>query len=218
MKTTELLLLGVMVGGVIYFNRKQEDRFGSGMGVKPQAPDKSMFPLKSGDNNLFVENLQKALINKGGEYAHLILSGGGVTGNFNEQTQRAVEMAGFPAQVDETTYRQIVNNTAVLRNYAYVIDVDGAPLFAAISNNHVPDYGYGRDRLLDLPCKTYLGIATGNFRNGMIEITTTINTRKIKFWVPTEKIALLSQAEYEAMKSTRLLAKSEAARTKLLKS
>jgi hypothetical protein len=218
MKATELLLLGVMVGGAIYFNRKQEIQFGAGVGPKPQVPGKSLFPLKLGDKNLFVENLQKAMINKGGECAHLVLSAGGVTGQFDEQTQRAVEMAGFTEGVDETTYRQIVDNTAVLRNIAYVIDIDGTTLFSSISNIHVPDYGYGRDKIIDLPCKTYLGVATGNFRNGMIEISTTINTQKIKFWVPTEKIGLLSSAEYDAMKMTRLLSKSDDARNQLLKS
>lgn len=219
MKLTEFLLLGALIGGAIYYNRKQETRFGSGNVFKNNLPDdRDVFPLKVGDSNIFVENIQKALINKGGEYAHLILSGGGVTGQFNEQTERAVEMAGFPREIDETSYRQIVNNSKVLRNYAYVIDIEGAPLYASISDTHVPDFGYGRDQLLNLPCKTYLGVATGNFKNGMIEISTIINTMKVKFWVPTDKIALLSKAEYEAMKNTSLLPKSEEARTKLLKS
>jgi hypothetical protein len=218
MKTTELLLLGVMVGGAIYFNRKQESRFGSGIQGKPKMPgSRDVFPIKADATNIFVENIQKAMINKGGEYAHLILSGGGVTGEYNEQTQKAVEMAGFPVEVDQTAYRQIVNNSKVMRNYAYVIDVDGAPLYSSISDNHVPDFGYGRDLLMKIPCKTYLGVATGNFKNGMIEISTTINTKRIKFWVPTEKIGLLSRAEYEAMKDSKLLSKSEEHRVKLLK-
>lgn len=219
MKTTELLLLGVMVGGAIYFNRKQESRFGSGIQGNSKMPDaKDVFPIKADATNIFVENIQKSLINKGGEYAHLVLSGGGVTGEYNEQTQKAVEMAGFPIEVDQTAYRQIVNNAMVMRNYAYVIDVDGTPLYSAISDSHVPDYGYGRDLLLKLPCKTFLGVATGNFKNGMIEISTTINTRKIKFWVPTEKIGLLSKAEFDAMRETKLLPKSDEHRVKLLKS
>lgn len=215
MKTHQVLMLGVVLAGGYFYmkNRSIEQKVG-----QPRTPvDKSVFPLKEGDSGIFVENVQKALINKGGDIAHLILSGGGVTGIMNEQTVAAIKMEGLNLPLEETAYRQLISNVAVLRNYAYVIDVDGAPIYAAISNSYVKDYGYGRDLIMTLPARTYIGVATGNFANSMIELTTTINTKKVKFWTPSEKVGLLSQAEYDGMKNSRLLEKSEQDRTKLLK-
>lgn len=216
MKTSDFLLISVLVaGGYFYLQRKKT--ISDQAGQTPLKIDPSVFPLKAGDKGIFVENIQKALVNEGGEIAHLVLAGGGVNGQMNEQTCKALKMVGFGVPLDETSYRQLVNNSSVLRNYAYVIDVDGTPLYGSVSNSYVADYGYGRDFIMSLPAKTYVGVATGNFQNGLIELSTTINTMKVKFWTPSEKIGLLSQAEYNSMKGSRLLEKSEEARTKLLK-
>jgi len=214
MKLSNLLVVGGLFAAGIYIGKHHDNP------LLKQAKDLikgGVFPLQPGDDSIFVGNVQKALINKGGEYAHLVLSAGGVTGYYNEQTAKAVEMAGFSKVLNEVDYRSLVNDKSIVRNLAYVIDVDGTPLYSSVSDSHIPDFGYGRDRIMTLPCKTHLGTATGNFRNGMIEIATTINTRKIKFWVPSSKINMLSQAEYDAMKSTRLLPKSDDAKMNLLK-
>jgi len=148
--------------------------------------------------------------------AQQILSSGGATGYFNAQTKKALEMCGYPSSISETHYRQLVSKSDEIRNIAYVIDVNGAELFAEVSTTHIPNYGYGRDLLIKLPAKTHLGTATGNYQNGMIELTTTINTQRKKFWVPTHKIALVSQQEYDSLKSTTILPKSDEAKMKLL--
>ena len=179
--------------------------------------DNSYFPLKEGDKNIFVSNVQKALINKGGEPSRLILAGGGATGVYTSQTGKALELCGYPRNLSETHYRQLVNGKDQVRNIAYVIDVNGADLYNEVSNQYIPDFGYGRDRLIQLPAKTHLGKATGNYRNGMIELTTTINTSRKKFWVETSKVALVSSQEYEYLKKTSILPKSDEAKMKLLK-
>jgi hypothetical protein len=213
MKTKDVMILAAMAAGGYYLYKKH----GPSM-IPAILTDgiKTVFPLKIGDSGTMVDNLQKALINKGGDIAHLIMSGGGVTGTLNEQTARAIQMEGFSMPLDETSYRELVSNVSALRNHAYVIDVDGAPVYASVGSSFTKEYGFGRDYVMALPARTYVGISTGNFSNGMIEISTTINTRRLKFWTPAEKVGLISAAEYEAMKKTRLLEKSEEARAKLL--
>ncbi|MCT4587294.1 MAG: hypothetical protein N4A71_05685 [Carboxylicivirga sp.] len=210
----ELLIVGgLFTAAVIYSNRPNHPFIKT---IKSTiAPDS--FPLKPGDNNEMVANVQKALINLGGEYSNLVMAGGGVNGEFNEQTAQALKRAGFIGNISKMDYQKLITNNQALRNIAYVIDVDGTPIYSGVSDSHIPNYGYGRDLIMKLPCKTHLGTATGNFRNGMVEIATNINSRRVKFWVPTSKTGMLSQAEYDAMKSTRVLPKSDEAKMKLLK-
>jgi hypothetical protein len=176
-----------------------------------------IFPLKKGDNNELVKQMQKALINRGGDAAHLVLSVGGANGEFNEQTEKALTTLGYPAQLSKEHYKMLINDSKVLRNVAYVIDVDGATLFTGVGNTHSQEYGYGRDPFTHIPVRTHLGTSTGNYKNGLVELMTTINVKRVKFWVATDKIAMVSQAEYDMMKSSKILPKSDEARSKLLK-
>ncbi len=204
-----LLLGGLAFAGYLYMKNKNQNPFTSLL------VDNSVFPLKQGDNNIFVKNVQKALINKGGEIAQLVLSSGGANGLFNEQTQKALELCGYPNNLSETHYKSLVNTNNQLRNIAYVIDVDGADLFSEINDSYIPQYGYGRNLLIHLPAKTYLGKTTGNYKNGMIEITTQINTLQKRFWVATSKVALVNDQEYNQLKQTSIIPKSDDAKMKL---
>ncbi|WP_075603120.1 hypothetical protein [Saccharicrinis aurantiacus] len=184
--------------------------------VKPtEIPN--IFPLKKGDNNTLVKDVQKALINRGGEVSRMILTDGGASGDFNEQTEKALISLGYPAKLDKATYEMLINQESILRNIAYVIDVDGTNLFTEVANSNTPEYGYGRDPFTQVPVRTYLGTSTGNFKNGMAEIITNINVKRVKFWIPTDKVAMVSKAEYEMMKSSKILPKSDQVKAKLLK-
>nr|WP_321405895.1 hypothetical protein [uncultured Carboxylicivirga sp.] len=176
-----------------------------------------LFPLKKGDKNNLVKQVQKALINRGGDAAHLVLSVGGATGIFNEQTEKALTSLGYPAQLSQEHYQMLIDDSKVLRNIAYVIDVDGATLFTGVGNSFSQEYGYGRDPFTQIPVRTHLGTSTGNYKNGLVELTTTINVRRVKFWVSTDKVAMISQGEYDMMKTSKILPKSEEVRGKLLK-
>lgn len=196
----------------IYLMKKYDNQPVPGFTINP-----GLFPLKKGDSNDLVQTAQKALINRGGDVSHLVLSGGGATGVFNEQTEKALLTLGYPAQLTQEHYNMLIADSKVLRNVAYVIDVDGARLFTNVSNTHSPEYGYGRDPFATIPVRTHLGTSTGNYSNGMVELMTTINVKRVKFWVSTDKIAMVSQAEYDMMKSSKILPKSDEVRAKLLK-
>ncbi len=206
-----MILLGGAIALGYYAMRGDKTPFASILPI-----DNSYFPLKQGDNNAFVGNVQKALINKGGEPSRLILAAGGATGVFNPETSKALLLCGYPVIVSETHYRQLVNGNEQQRNIAYVIDVNGAELYSEVQDQHVPNFGFGRNMLIKLPAKTHLGTATGNYRNGMIELTTTINTSRIRFWVSTSKVALVSEQEYAYLKNNSILPKSDEAKMKLL--
>ncbi|MGQ1786356.1 hypothetical protein [Saccharicrinis sp. GN24d3] len=198
----------------IYLMKKYEK--GDNSKIEPtEIP--GIFPLKKGDNNDLVKQVQKALINRGGDVSHLVLSGGGASGDFNEQTEKALTSLGYPAQLDKQHFSMLINDSKVLRNVAYVIDVDGATLFTGVGNTHSPEYGYGRDPFAHLSVRTHLGTSTGNYKNGLVELMTTINVKRVKFWVATNKVAMVSQAEYDMMKSSKILPKGEDVRSKLLK-
>ena len=175
------------------------------------------WPLKKGDTNSLVKQVQKALINRGGDAAHLVLSAGGANGLFNEQTEKALTTLGYPAQLSQEHYQMLINDSKELRNVAYVIDVDGATLFTGVGNTHSQEYGYGRDPFTHIPVRTHLGTSTGNYKNGLVELTTTINVKRVKFWVSTDKVAMVSQDEYEMLKTSKILPKSDEVRAKLLK-
>ncbi len=177
----------------------------------------NIFPLKKGDNNTLVKNVQKALINRGGDVSRMILADGGASGEFNEQTERALVALGYPAQLDKATYNLLIAQENVLRNVAYVIDVDGTKLFTEVADSSTPEYGYGRDPFSFVPVRTYLGTSTGNYKNGMAEIITNINVKRVKFWIPTDKVEMVSEAEYEMMKSSKILPKSDKVKADLLK-
>nr|WP_321453594.1 hypothetical protein [uncultured Carboxylicivirga sp.] len=176
-----------------------------------------LFPLKKGDKNNLVKQVQTALINRGGDSAHLVLSVGGATGIFNEQTEKALTSLGYPAQLSQEHYKMLIDESKVLRNIAYVIDVDGATLFTGVGNSYSQEYGYGRDPFTHIPVRTHLGTSTGNYKNGLVELTTTINVKRVKFWVSTDKVAMISQGEYDMMKTSKILPKSDEVRGKLLK-
>jgi len=207
-----LLLLGIAAGCLWYYKNKQNPF------AAIEKPDNSIFPLKLGSSNVYVANIQKALINKGGEIAHLILSNGGANGLFDEVLASALTKAGYPTIINAVDYKRLVKDVSVIRNIAYVIDVAGAPLYSEVADTYIPEYGHGRDLITTLPTKTHLGTATGNFKQGMVEIATSINTRKVKFWVPTSKLAMVSPTEYNALKSSKILPKSDEAKINLLKS
>lgn len=201
----ELLIIGGLIAAGLYLTKKQDNK-----------GQTSIFPLKKGSANALVKNLQQALLNKGNDVAQLVLAGGGVTGQFNLQTQKALEVAGYPTVVTETDYRVIVGSTGETRNIAYVNNIDGAPVFEEIAQGTMPGYGYGRNELARFPVKTYLGTSTGKYAHGMLEIVTNINTNQVKFWVPTNTIALVSESEYAKLKRTTILPKSEALKRKFL--
>lgn len=212
-----LLLIGGLLFAYHYFTKN-----GNPLKTNPlisQMPqDSSIFPLKVGDQNDFVKNIQAAILNKGGTPADYILKAGGANGYFSALMETALRVLGLPAQIDETTYRQLIQDSTIVRNVAFVDDVKGANLYTSVGDSYLPGYGYGRDLIIQLPYKTYLGTATGNYKNGMLEIATTINTRRIKFWVSTQFITLVSDEEYQSLKKTRIIEKSVQAKNRLLKS
>ncbi len=206
---SELLIIGALGAFAYYLYGKNN--------ITPQTSgDKALFPLKVGDTNIFVTNLQKAMMTKGGSIASLIQSSGGVTGYFNSSLQTALRMLGYPEQISETHYREIVNDNSQLRNIAYVIDLDGAKAFKSTGTTYDPNYGYGRELLLTMPVKTYLGKTTGNYKGSMMEIVTTINTQTVKFWVDMTKVALVSESEYSQLKDSTIIPKSDEVKLKLL--
>ncbi len=209
-----LLIYGALFIAGYYYLQKQNPDTTQKTGNDSQT---SIFPLKLGDSNIFVKNIQSAILNKGGIAAELILKAGGATGNFNENTQKALRALNMPVALTEKDYRNLINNTLVIRNYAYVKNTNGTKLYANVGNTYLPGYGYGRDEIIGLPYRTYLGIATGNYKNDMLEIGTTINTQKIKFWVFTKDIVLVSKTEYEKLRASgTILEKSDKATQKLL--
>lgn len=112
---------------------------------------------------------------------------------------------------------QSFQSSYVAGHIAFVKAENGAQLFSGTGTTDVPGFGYGRDLIMKLPVNTTLGSATGGFQNGMLELSTTINLHKIKFWVAVKEIALVPQKEYENIKSSQLLPKSDDAKMKLLK-
>ncbi len=207
----ELMVIGSMAAFGIYLFKKY------GQETTATVDSSQVFPLKKGDKNNLVKSVQKALINRGGESSRLVLEGGGATGIFNESTEKALNYIGYSTTVTQEQYKMLIADSNVLRNIAYVIDVDGAKIFTAVGNSSTADYGYGRDPITTLPVRTHLGTATGNYKNGLIELVTTINVKRVKFWVHTDKIALVSEAEYDMMKTSKILSKSDDVRAKLLK-
>ncbi|MBR8534431.1 hypothetical protein KDU71_02580 [Carboxylicivirga sediminis] len=203
---------GIAALGYYLYNKYENNNSNKELASQP-----GTWPLKRGANNNLVKEVQKALINRGGDTAHLVLSAGGATGVFNEQTEKALTTLGYPAQLNQEHYNMLIADSKVLRNVAYVIDVDGATLFTGVGNNHSQEYGYGRDPFTHLPVRTHLGTSTGNYKNGLVELTTNINVKRVKFWVPTDKVAMVSQAEYDMMKTSKILEKSDDVKSKLLK-
>ena len=116
-----------------------------------------------------------------------------------------------------TTAKSNTGDDGIIRNYAYVSKHTGTRIFKTVSNNHIPTYGYGRDEIALIPYRTYLGKATGNFRNGLIEISTTINTKNISFWVNSKDISLLSKEEYDLRKKDEIIEKTDDVIRKLIK-
>ena len=116
----------------------------------------------------------------------------------------------------KTANNEKVSN-GILRNYVYVSEHTGTRIYADVANNSIPSYGYGRSEIAMIPYRTYLGKATGNFRNGMIEVITTINTKSISYWVNAKHISLLSKEEYDMKKHDELIEKSDDVIRKLLK-
>lgn len=203
---------GIAALGYYLYNKYENNNSNKELASQP-----GTWPLKRGANNNLVKEVQKALINRGGDTAHLVLSAGGATGVFNEQTEKALTTLGYPAQLNQEHYNMLIADSKVLRNVAYVIDVDGATLFTGVGNNHSQEYGYGRDPFTHLPVRTHLGTSTGNYKNGLVELTTNINVKRVKFWVSTDKVAMVSQAEYDMMKTSKILEKSDDVKSKLLK-
>jgi len=208
-----LLLTGALLFAGYYYLQKQNN-----LGSDSTKPDTSIFPMKTGDFNTFVKNVQNAIINKGGIAAELILKSGGANGKFTKEVANALHVLGFPTQLSEKDYRNLIDNTLIVRNRAYVSAPNGTKIFAAVGDTYLPGYAYGREEITGLPYRTYLGIATGRFKNDMLEIATTINTQKIKFWVQTKDIKLVSKEEYERLRQSEILEKSEKVKQKLLNS
>lgn len=105
----------------------------------------------------------------------------------------------------------------IIRNYAYVSEHTGIRIFRDVANDHIPTYGYGRGEIATVPYRTYLGKTTGNFKNGMLEITTNINTKNVTFWADAKKVSLMSKEEYDMRKSDELIEKTDDLIRKLLK-
>jgi len=128
-------------------------------------------------------------------------------------------LAFYVAKQQNPLYKTADNKggNGIIRNYVYVSAHTGTRIFTDIANNPIPTYGYGRNEIATIPYRTYLGKATGNFRNGMIEVTTNINTKAISYWVNANHISLLSKEEYEMRKHDELIEKSDYVLRKLLK-
>lgn len=177
----------------------------------------ALFPLRKGDTNNFVKSLQSALIKKGDKAAELLNKSGGATGKFTEATEAALLSLKLPVTVNESLYREITSESPLVRKYAYVSSALGADVYADTGTEKLPGYGYGRNLIAHFAERTYLGEATGRYNNDMLELRANINTQEVRFWVPANKINLISKAEYDKLINTDLLPKSISEKEKLLK-
>ena len=107
--------------------------------------------------------------------------------------------------------------TEILRNFAFVSSRTGLSIFKDVGGVEIPAYGYGRDEIASVPYRVYLGKATGKYKNGMLEIATTINTKKIIFWAKAKDVKLLSKEEFEQRKNDEILEKPDSLISKLLR-
>ncbi len=102
---------------------------------------------------------------------------------------------------------------------AYVKPGTSAPVYNSVGDTAVSGSGFGRGFVLSIPQKTYIGRTTGNFKNGFVELATTINTKTIRLWAETTDLVLITNAAYEALQNTSsILPKSDEVKIKLMTS
>lgn len=207
-------LLAAGAGAYMFFRKDASGASGAPADA-PSFPTAAGFPLAKGSRNKFVENVQRALLAKGGVAAEMIRKSGGADGIFGDGTLRALLAAGFPAVVQYADYERITGHSA---NSAQAGADHARKVYAVATAPRTTLYSYALKFMTPfgtVPANTFLGKATGNGNGSHSQLQVTLGGRQYTFWALNAEISLYSEAEYNE-KRGRFLDKSYLIRTKIM--
>lgn len=210
-----LLAVGVVIGGLVLYNKYKDSGFPSTPEITPGTSSSTntstvqqvaSFPLKRGSRGSYVKNLQLALREINGISKALIDQSGGADGVFGSGTESALRSAGYGNSISQSEYNAILGKAAKEKSTGptnTIAVATKAVVKSSLNNSSIgeglykkPNPGIFDRSITSLKSDQYAGEFTGNKGGGWLELRTRISGKDYKYWIDENEVKLYTESAF----------------------